>query len=533
MNVSDTVTVQDIPVQDTPTQVTPAHTEESVMTPWMVKGKVDYMAQIEHFGTSAIDGCLIARWERVTKMKAPYLIRRGLVFSHQDVDKILDCVEKGIPIYLYTGRGPSSDTMHLGHLIPFKLTRYLQQALNCIVVIQMSDDEKFLFKDGSCAIDLDKYRQYSYSNAKNIIACGFDPNKTLIFSNLESNAGSLYFNNVLLMKATNMSAIKATYGLGEILPPSVLTSLKETLDAEELKDEVSRDSAKIAEIRSTLRKFAGDSTTSVGQCVWPVFQCSPAFCTSFRSLFVNSILTTLREKKDLPQNISQNLKKVLKEMNTLKSQKSIMCLVPMAIDQAPYFRMARDNAHIIGCPKPAIIHSEFLPGLQQSHSKMSTTGNSKNTTLFLDMKPKDIASTIRSHAFSGGKERLIDHQTYGGDIRVDICYQYLTFFLEDDDQLKSIAEEYTSGRMSSAQIKKITSDVVSKVITDHQEALKTVSDAVVEQFFDWNRVLDIGGCYDRPELPEEEMTKYSNYNSYGINFDRTFGYSCKPMHVDT
>ncbi len=66
-------------------------------------------------------------------------MRRGMAFSHQDLSKIFDAVEKGIPVYLYTGRGSSTESMHLGHLIPFKLTKYLQDALNCIInyVIKM------------------------------------------------------------------------------------------------------------------------------------------------------------------------------------------------------------------------------------------------------------------------------------------------------------------------------------------------------------------------------------------------------------
>lgn len=40
--------------------------------------------------------------------------------------KILDLYEAGKKFYLYTGRGPSSDALHLGHLVPFHFTKYLQ-----------------------------------------------------------------------------------------------------------------------------------------------------------------------------------------------------------------------------------------------------------------------------------------------------------------------------------------------------------------------------------------------------------------------
>ena len=49
--------------------------------------------------------------------------------------------------YLYTGRGPSSEALHAGHLIPFVITQWLQEAFDVPCVIQMTDDEKFLWKD--------------------------------------------------------------------------------------------------------------------------------------------------------------------------------------------------------------------------------------------------------------------------------------------------------------------------------------------------------------------------------------------------
>ena len=39
---------------------------------------------------------------------------------------ILDTVERGDKFFLYTGRGPSSEAMHLGHLTPFLFTKWLQ-----------------------------------------------------------------------------------------------------------------------------------------------------------------------------------------------------------------------------------------------------------------------------------------------------------------------------------------------------------------------------------------------------------------------
>ena len=54
------------------------------------------------------------------------------------------------------------------------------------LVIQMTDDEKFFFKDGK---NLDDYTDLAYENAKDIIACGFDPDKTFIFTDVEYITG--------------------------------------------------------------------------------------------------------------------------------------------------------------------------------------------------------------------------------------------------------------------------------------------------------------------------------------------------------
>jgi len=81
--------------------------------------------------------------------------------------------------YLYTGRGPSSESMHLGHLVPFMMTQWLQKAFDVPLVVQMTDDEKFLWKgvyeDGDD--NLDYFRGLAIQNAKDIIACGFDKKK--------------------------------------------------------------------------------------------------------------------------------------------------------------------------------------------------------------------------------------------------------------------------------------------------------------------------------------------------------------------
>lgn len=101
--------------------------KEDIVTPWDVEGAgdsgIDYDKLIVKFGSSKIDDALIAKLEQVTGRPAHHLIRRGIFFSHRDLYTLLNLHEQGKRFYLYTGRGPSSEAMHLGHLVPFVVTK--------------------------------------------------------------------------------------------------------------------------------------------------------------------------------------------------------------------------------------------------------------------------------------------------------------------------------------------------------------------------------------------------------------------------
>lgn len=112
--------------------------KEQIITPFNVSGEVDehgkpkainYDRLIVQFGSHRIDAAVLQRFEKVTGHKPHRLLRRGLVFSHRDLNLILDKYEKGTPFFLYTGRGPSSDSMHVGHTIPFEFTKYVVTAI--------------------------------------------------------------------------------------------------------------------------------------------------------------------------------------------------------------------------------------------------------------------------------------------------------------------------------------------------------------------------------------------------------------------
>jgi tryptophanyl-tRNA synthetase len=187
------------------------------VNPWEVsaEGGIDYDKLIVSFGCLRITEDLVARVERLTGRRAHRFLRRGLFFSHRDLGELLHAYERGEPFYLYTGRGPSSEALHLGHLVPFQFTQYLQEAFGAPLVIQLTDDEKFLFKP---ELQLDECHRLAFENAKDIIACGFDESRTFMFSDLDY-IGDMYRNVLRIQKVVTYSQAKGQCARRPRRPP--------------------------------------------------------------------------------------------------------------------------------------------------------------------------------------------------------------------------------------------------------------------------------------------------------------------------
>jgi len=185
---------------------------EQIVTPFEVQAGVDgidYDKLIHTFGCSAIDQALLERLQKVSKLPLHPWLRRGLFFAHRDLQEIVTAKEKGEPFYLYTGRGPSSEALHVGHLIPFMFTKWLQDAFDVPLVIQLTDDEKYLWKD----LSLEETHRLAYENAKDILAVGFDPKNTFIFTDYEY-VGYMYPNIVKIQKHVTANQVKGIFGFG-------------------------------------------------------------------------------------------------------------------------------------------------------------------------------------------------------------------------------------------------------------------------------------------------------------------------------
>ena len=365
--------------------------DDFIVTPWHVEGDIDYDKLIKKFGTEKISSELIERFKKITN-EDHFMLRRGIFFSHREMNRILDDYEKGKKFFLYTGRGPSGHT-HIGHLVPWVFAKWLQEKFDVNLYFQLTDDEKFYSKQN---LTLEETGKFAYENALDFIALGFKPEKTKIIINTR-NIQTLYPIAAKVAKKINFSNTKATFGF--------------------------------------------TNETNIGMIFYTSLQSAPCFI------------------EDKP------------------------VLIPLGVDQDPHFRLTRDIAPKIGKPKPALIHNIMIPGLEGPGGKMSASN--ENGTIYTTDSPGVVKKKINKYAFSGGQTSVEEHRKLGGNPDIDVSYQYLRIFFEqDDNKLKSIYDDYKSGKLLSGELKAILIEKINEFLLIHQEKREKAKDQINKFLFE-------------------------------------------------
>lgn len=366
-------------------------TEDFVVTPWHVEGDIDYDKLIKQFGTEKISQAILERI-RKTAGEDHFMLRRGVFFSHREMNRILEDYDKGKKFFLYTGRGPSGHT-HIGHLVPWVFAKWLQEKFDVNMYFQLTDDEKFFAKPD---LTLEDTKKFAYENALDFIALGFKPQNTKIIINTR-NIQTLYPIAAQVAKKVNFSNTKGVFGF--------------------------------------------TNETNIGMIFYTSLQSAPCFI------------------EDKP------------------------VLIPLGVDQDPHFRITRDIAPKIGKPKPALIHNIMIPALEGPGGKMSAS--SENGTVYTTDAPNVVKKKINKYAFSGGQPDIEQHRKIGGNPDIDVSYQYLRIFFEpDDNKLKSIYDDYKSGKMLTGELKAILIEKMNAFLEVHQEKREKAKDQINDFLFE-------------------------------------------------
>ena len=191
------------------------------VTPWEVEGDVDYKRLIKEFGIKPIGKLPEVFNENV-------LFRRGVIFAHRDIQRILESIKNKKKFVMMTGCMPSGK-FHLGHMILAQQMIFYQK-LGAKLYIAVADLEAY----GARQKNLKELREIAIDQyLKNYIALGLKPDNCDFYFQSErsqnaekSNAYYRLASN--LSRYATFSEFKAVYG--EVSPSKINASLLQSGD---------------------------------------------------------------------------------------------------------------------------------------------------------------------------------------------------------------------------------------------------------------------------------------------------------------
>jgi len=364
--------------------------EEFVVTPYEVRGHIDYARLREMFGTQELTPELLAKIHHIAGGDLHPLLTRGIYYSHRDLAALLDGFANGKPFFLYSGRGPSGP-LHTSHLVPFDLCLWFQRRLGVPMYIQITDDEKFWARSG---LTREETAQWGLENLYDILALGFDPKRTRVFFDSRS-ISALYPLAIRVARKIPYSTVKAVFGF--------------------------------------------EPSTNIGLVFYTALQTVPCFWPSWA------------EGRTVP------------------------CLIPCGIDQDPHFRVTRDIAEGLGYPKPALLHSQMIPGLL-GEAAMSTSGDRPDNALFLNDPPDVVDRKVRN-AFTGGRATVEEQRRLGATPEVcSVWALWRTRFAESEERFQEVTAGCRSGSLLCGECKSQLLERVHAFYRQHHEAREKVKD---------------------------------------------------------
>ena len=130
-----------------------------------------------------------------------------------------------------------------------------------------------------------------------------------------------------------------------------------------------------------------------------------------------------------------------------------------------------------------------------------------NSSVNLTDTPAEVKRKVNKYAFSGGGATVEEHRAKGANLDVDVPYQWLQFFLEDDDKLAEIKEKYGKGEMMTGEVKQILIDTLNQFLKEFQERRKKVTDADVKKFMEIRKINPVPKKFEEARKAKEEAER--------------------------
>ncbi|MDP6324639.1 MAG: tryptophan--tRNA ligase [Candidatus Thalassarchaeaceae archaeon] len=424
--------------------------------PWSSEVSTDYDRIIQQFGLETVP---------FAEIPNPSMHhRRDIIFAHRDLGNILQAHSRGEPFGVMTGLMPSGQ-MHLGHKMVIDQVRWFQEQ-GADVTIAVADLEANATRGYSLAecrkVALEEY-------VANYVAMGLDPAKTNIY--FQSTRPIVQRMGFTLGKRTNLSEFEAIYGFqGDTNLAHVQAPLVQAGDI----------------LHPQLEEYGG-----LRPIVVPVGVDQDPHLRLCRGLAGKTNWFNVNDRKNGGLRITvsvmdENQAIVAPDKTTTKA---VFTRIVESLKGLGYGDIMADANHgIVDLPAATskdryLIRMALLtlersmggPGLLQPSSTyhrfaVGMTGGKMSssmpeTTIFLNEDLKKMEKKFK-RSFSGGQSTVEEHRRLGGNPEIDVAFQYLRFFFEEDDAaLEEIRRGYVAGDILSGELKMMTIEKAAAWLT--------------------------------------------------------------------
>ena len=433
--------------------------------PWSSAQSTDYQRIIDQFG--------LQTFQQGSVQNPNHLHRRGIVFAHRDFEHITQAQHNQQSFGVLTGLMPSGQ-MHLGHSMVVEQIKWFQEQ-GGDVSIAVADLES----QATRGVSLSKGFEIAQEEyIRNYAALGLDPEHTEVY--FQSKRSVVQRLGFQLGKRTNLSEFESIYGfsgdtnlahvqapmvqVGDILHPQ----LDEYGGLRPIVVPVGVDQD--PHIRLTRGLAAKSNWFNVKQVARGVL-IGLSVQDDNAEVFGRQSSGRIDKQKvtSVFENITQRLVKLgFSDIQSAPKQGTIQILSATSKDMQRIrlilLQVERELGGM-GLLAPSSTYHHFAVGL--TGDKMSSS--SPKTTIFLNDSIEIVQKKIKK-AYSGGQSTIEEHRRLGGNPDVDVAYQYLMYFFEEDDEfLEELNASYRSGELLAGELKQICSDKATQWMNELKE----------------------------------------------------------------
>ncbi len=415
------------------------------VTPWDVKGTIDYAKLIWEFGMQPFHELM----ERIPKPHK--LMRRGVIFGHRDYWRIVEAINSNRSWAVMSGFMPSGNP-HFGHKMTMDEIIW-HQKMGAKTFVAIADIEAHVVR----GMNWSKTLKLGFEYIKSLIALGLEKDSIIYFQSKNNDVKDLA---IELSNEVNLSELKAIYGFtGETQLAKMFVTAIQASDI----------------LYPQLEKFNGPKpvVVPVGADQDPHLRLTRDLASRVNIYSLENIKGGLRirsrrgtEYLDKLDCLGYEMKKFSEHVDIFGDKNEIEEKV----------RKIEIECGGFGFIPPSSIYHKFTTGLYGG--KMSSS--KPESFISLIENPKNASRKVM-RAFTGGRATASEQRRYGGEPEKCVVFEMYTYHLiENDKELKEIYENCKSGKILCGQCKKLASELLEEFLKDHQEKREEAEDNLNE-----------------------------------------------------